>query len=175
MFLLERSTMEIGFSLGSNLYNRKRLLMQAKNLLLSAPRTRFVDQSPIYETTPVDVKPEYQDMPYLNSVVIVESELPLESWLSYIGKIERMLGRERSEDRNAPRPIDIDIIYAGSQIIDGGGLEVPHPRWAERRFVVQPLADVRPEMVLPAASKPVSDILRSLPMDEGLSVFEERW
>ncbi len=167
--------MEIGFSLGSNLYNRKRLLMQAKNLLLSAPRTLFADQSPIYETTPVDVKPEYQDMAYLNSVVIVESELPLESWLSYIGKIENMLGRERSEDRNAPRPIDIDIIYAGEQIIDSGGLEVPHPRWAERRFVVQPLNDVRPEMVLPETNKPVSDILRSLPPDDGLSIFEERW
>ncbi len=168
--------MEIGFSLGSNLYNRKRLLMQAKNLLLSAPRTRFVDQSPIYETTPVDVKPEYQDMAYLNSVVVVESELPLESWLSYIGKIEHMLGRERNdEDRNAPRPIDIDIIYAGDQIIDSGGLEVPHPRWAERRFVVQPLNDVRPEMVLPEAKKPVSDVLRALPPDDGLSVFDERW
>ncbi len=167
--------MEIGFSLGSNLYNRKRLLMQAKNLLLSAPRTRYVDQSPIYETTPVDVKPEYQSMAYLNSVVIVESELPMESWLSYIGKIEKNLGRERTEDRNAPRTIDIDIIYAGEQIIDGGGLEVPHPRWAERRFVVQPLNDVRPDMILPEMNKPVSVILSSLPNDEGLSMYDERW
>lgn len=167
--------MEIGFSLGSNLYNRKRLLMQAKNLLLSAPRTRYVDQSPIYETTPVDVKPEYQSMAYLNSVVIVESDLPLESWLSYIGTIEKNLGRERTEDRNAPRPIDIDIIYAGEQIIDGGGLEVPHPRWAERRFVVQPLNDVRPNMTLPETNNPVSQVLRSLPPDEGLSIYDERW
>jgi len=167
--------MEIGFSLGSNLYNRKRLLMQAKNLLLSAPRTRYVDQSPIYETTPVDVKPEYQNMAYLNSVVIVESDLPLESWLSYIGKIEKNLGRERTEDRNAPRPIDIDIIYAGDQIIDSGGLEVPHPRWAERRFVVQPLNDLRPNMILPEMKKPVSVILNSLPRDEGLSIYDERW
>lgn len=167
--------MEIGFSLGSNLDNRKRLLMQAKNLLLSAPRTRFVAQSPIYETTPVDVKPEYQDMAYLNSIVLVESELPLESWLSYIGKIETMLGRERSEDRNAPRTIDIDIIYAGDQIIDDGGLEVPHPRWALRRFVVQPLSDVRPGMVLPETNKPVSSILNELPPDDGLSVFDEKW
>ena len=167
--------MEIGFSLGSNLYNRKRLLMQAKNLLLSAPRTNFVDQSPIYETTPVDVKPEYQDMAYLNSVVIVESGLPLESWLSYIGKIELNLGRERTEDRNAPRPIDIDMIYADGQIVDSDGLEVPHPRWAERRFVVQPLCDVRPELVLPEARKSVTEILGSLPTDEDLSIFDERW
>jgi 2-amino-4-hydroxy-6-hydroxymethyldihydropteridine diphosphokinase len=167
--------MEIGFSLGSNMHNRKRLLMQAKTLLLSAPRTQYVDQSPIYETTPVDVKPEYQDMAYLNSVVILESELPLESWLSYIGKIEKNLGRVRLEDRNAPRPIDIDIIYAGEQIIDSGGLEVPHPRWAERRFVVQPLCDVRPQLVLPETHEPVSAVLRSLPPDEGLSIFDESW
>lgn len=167
--------MEIGFSLGSNMHNRKRLLMQAKTLLLSAPRTQYMDQSPIYETTPVDVKPEYQKMAYLNSVVIVESGLPIESWLSYIGKIETNLGRERSDDRNAPRPIDIDIIYAGDQIIDAGGLEVPHPRWAERRFVVQPLCDVRPGLVLPEAHKPVSGILGALPPDEGLSIFDERW
>lgn len=168
--------MEIGFSLGSNLYNRKRLLMQAKNLLLSAPRTAFAAQSPIYETTPVDVKPEYQDMAYLNSIVVVESELPLDSWLSYIGKIEHMLGRERNiEDRNAPRPIDVDIIYAGDSIIDSGGLEVPHPRWAEREFVVRPLADVRPEMVLPEASKSVAEILATLTPDTGLRMFDERW
>lgn len=168
--------MEIGFSLGSNLYNRKRLLMQAKNLLLSAPRTKFVDQSPIYETTPVDVKPEYQDMAYLNSILIVESELPLESWRSYIEKIETLLGRDRNEeDRNAPRPIDIDIIYAGEQIIDSGGLIVPHPRWAQRRFVVQPLNDVRPEMVLPEAQKPVREILDMLPADEGLCMYEDQW
>jgi 2-amino-4-hydroxy-6-hydroxymethyldihydropteridine diphosphokinase len=167
--------MEIGFSLGSNMHNRKRLLMQAKTLLLSAPRTHFVEQSPIYETTPVDVNPEYKDMPYLNSVVILESELPLESWLSYIGKIETNLGRMRTEDRNAPRPIDIDIIYAGDEIIDGGGLEVPHPRWAQRRFVVQPLCDVRPRLVIPETHKPVSEILSALPKDEGLGVFDERW
>ncbi len=167
--------MEIGFSLGSNLYNRKRLLMQAKNLLLSAPRTRFVDQSPIYETTPVDVKPEHRDKAYLNSILVVESELPLESWISYIGKIEHNLGRERSDDRNAPRPIDIDIIYAGGQIVDGDDLEVPHPRWALRRFVVQPLCDVRPDMVIPETHKPVREILRTLPPDHGMSLFEEKW
>jgi len=168
--------MEIGFSLGSNLYNRKRLLMQAKNLLLSAPRSSFVAQSPIYETTPVDVKPEYQDMAYLNSIVVLDSDLPLESWLSYIGKIEHMLDRERNEeDRNAPRPINVNIIYAGDSIIDSGGLEVPHPRWAEREFVVRPLADVRPEMVLPEASKSVAQILSSLTPDAGLHVFDKRW
>ena len=52
---------------------------------------------------------------------------------------------------------------------------MPHPRWAERRFVVQPLNDVRPSMILPQMNKPVSVILHSLPKDEGLSIYDERW
>lgn len=167
--------MEIGFSLGSNMYNRKRLLMQAKNLLCTAPRTRFVAQSPIYETAPVDVKPEYADLKFLNAVVIFDSDLPLESWRSYIQKIERNLGRERSDDRNAPRPIDIDLIYAGDQVFDGEGLQVPHPRWAERRFVVQPLADVRPDLKIPGKEKTVGEILEELPRDEAVELYAERW
>jgi len=167
--------MEIGFSLGSNLYNRKRLLMQAKNLLINAPKTHFVDQSPIYETSPVEVLPEYEELTYLNSILIVESGMPLESWISYIGKIEHSLGRERTDDRNAPRPIDIDVIYADEQVVNTEELEVPHPRWAQRRFVVQPLSDVRPDLVLPAEKLPVSAVLHTLPRDEGLSVFDEQW
>ena len=167
--------MEIGFSLGSNMYNRKRLLMQAKNLLTTAPRTRFLAQSPIYETTPVDVDEKYADMPFLNSVVLFETELPLESWISYIGKIEKNLGRVRSEDPNQPRPIDIDIIYAGDEVVQTDTLHIPHPRWAERRFVVQPLADVRPTLKLPQAEKTVAEILRTLPPDEGMHCVEERW
>lgn len=167
--------MEIGFSLGSNMHNRKRLMMQAKNLILSAPCTDFVDQSPLYETTAVGVKPEYQSMDYLNSVVIVDSDLPLESWLSYIAKIEENLGRVRTEDRNAPRPIDIDIIYADDHIVAEPNLEVPHPRWTQRRFVVQPLADVRPDFIMPDVQKPVEAVLQTLPPDAGMTVFEERW
>lgn len=167
--------MEIGFSLGSNLYNRKRLLMQAKNLVLSAPCTRYVSQSPIYETTPVDVREEYADMAFLNAVLVVESDLPLESWLSYIDKIECSLGRVRSEDRNAPRPIDVDIIYAGDHVVESDGLEVPHPRWAQRRFVVEPLCDVRPDLVMPDTQRAVRAVLDALPRDEGMKVFDKSW
>ncbi|MCF7849662.1 MAG: 2-amino-4-hydroxy-6-hydroxymethyldihydropteridine diphosphokinase [Kiritimatiellales bacterium] len=167
--------MEIGFSLGSNMGQRKRLLMQAKNLLLSAPRTRFVDQSSIYETAPVDVKPEYENMPFLNSVLIVESELPLESWLSYMGKIEENLGRVRTADRNAPRPIDIDLIYADDHVVDSGGLAVPHPRWSERRFVVEPLCEARPDLVIPDTHQQVSEVLALLPDEEAVSLYDEKW
>jgi len=73
------------------------------------------------------------------------------------------MGRIRTEDRNAPRVIDIDILYAGSVKRTDGNLDLPHPRWAQRRFVVQPLADVRPFLRLPGETRTVSDILKTLP------------
>jgi 2-amino-4-hydroxy-6-hydroxymethyldihydropteridine diphosphokinase len=167
--------MEIGFSLGSNMYNRKRLLMQAKNLLSTAPRTQFLTQSPIYETTPHEVSNPEDHPPYLNAVVLFESDLPLQSWISYIGKIEKNLGRVRTQTPNEPRPIDIDIIYADDQVLENPELQIPHPRWAERRFVVQPLCDIRPQLVLPGVRQSTQQILRTLPPDEAMHLFEERW
>lgn len=167
--------MEIGFSLGSNMNNRKRLLVQAKSLLLKAPRTRFADQSPIYETTPEGMRSEYAHMLYLNSILIVESDLPLDSWLSYIAKIEHDLGRIKMCERNSPHPIDIDIIYAGEQMIDSGGLEVSHPRWSGCRFVIKPLCDVRPSLVIPRTQKTIMEILHTLPSDEGMYMLTESW
>lgn len=166
---------EIAFSLGSNMGNRRRLMMQAKNLLLSAPKTRFVAQSPVYETSPVDVAEEHADKQFLNAVLILESGLPLDAWLSYIHGIEARLGRVREENRNAPRTIDIDIIYAGDEVCDREDLELPHARWMDRRFVVQPLADVRPELVLPGMDKSVRSVLTALPQDEEVAVFLKNW
>ena len=166
---------ETGFCLGSNMGGRLRLLSQAKTLILLEPQVKFVDQSPVYETEPVGVKPEYEAMKFLNAVLIVESPYTAEEWLTKIGKIEEMLGRVRTEDRNAPRPIDIDIVFCGDEIVDNDLLKVPHARWAERRFVVQPLADVRPELVLPGTKSPVCKILAKMPDSEDVRLFSERW
>ena len=167
--------MEIGFSLGSNINPRKRLLMQAKNRLLLAPSTHFVAQSPIYETEPVGVADEHKDKPFLNAVVVLETSFPLEAWMAYISKLEAHLGRIRTADQNAPRPIDVDIIYAGQELRDHAELTLPHPRWAQRRFVVQPLCDVRPDLLLPDSKKTVQGVLNSLPQNEKVVLFEERW
>ena len=167
--------METGFCLGSNLGGRLRLLSQAKTLMLLDPQVKFLDQSPVYETEPVDAKPEYQSMKFLNAVLIVESPYTAEEWLPKIKKIEETLHRVRTEDRNAPRTIDIDILYTGHQVVDSERLKVPHPRWAERRFVVLPLAEVRPELVLPGTKGTVRKILEQL-VDKGdVHLFAERW
>lgn len=168
--------MEIGFSLGSNRGDRVRNLRQAHQAILAEGDATEVAVSPLYETEPVDVKPEFQHLKFLNSVLVIETDRTAEDWLARTSRIEDRLGRERdARDRNAPRDIDIDIIFAGDLLIDSGGLTVPHPRWAERRFVVQPLADVRPDLLIPGQNRRVADVLKELPGADELQRLDESW
>lgn len=166
--------MEIGLSLGSNLGDRVAHMREARDRMASRPDVRLLAQSPLYETEPVGVSDAYRDLKFLNAVLIVESARSPSEWLSFLHELEYDMGRERQGDRNAPRPIDVDILYAGDQCIDGGGLVVPHPRWAQRRFVVQPLADVRPDLILPGAGRSVRDILSRL-VGEDVTLFASDW
>lgn len=154
---------------------RLRQLSQAKTLLLMDPAVKFVDQSSVYETEPVDVKDEYRSMKFLNAVLVVDGPYSAEEWLPKIRRVEDQLKRERSEDRNAPRTIDVDILFCGDEIVDSDLLQVPHPRWAERRFVVEPLAELCPDLILPGADCSVSNILARLPDNDDVRLFAERW
>jgi 2-amino-4-hydroxy-6-hydroxymethyldihydropteridine diphosphokinase len=167
---------EIAFSLGSNLGDRLANLREARRRIFAAPDARPAAQSPVYETEPVGVKPEYRDLRFLNAVLAVESDRPAEDWLETAAAIEREMGRARTADRCAPRPIDIDILYAGGRVLDGARLTVPHPRWAERRFVVRPLADIRPDLVLPGGARTVAEVLAALPdPPESVRLFAREW
>ena len=167
--------MEYGISLGSNLGDRLANLQAVRRQILDLPGTVAAAQSPVYETEPVDVSPEHADKPYLNSVIIVQTELDPRTFIRHLHRIEAEMGRVRGADRNAPRPADADIIYAGYNVIRTPDLTVPHPRWAERRFVVQPLADVRPDLLLPPADKTVSQVLQSLPITPTAELFRHNW
>jgi 2-amino-4-hydroxy-6-hydroxymethyldihydropteridine diphosphokinase len=167
--------MEIGFSLGSNLGDRLAHLTAARQRILAEPSTTLSACAAVYETEPVGVSDPFRDLLFLNTVLIVETNLTAPAWLALVGRIEDDLGRVRTHDRNAPRTIDIDILYAGDQYIDDGGLTVPHPRWAARLFVVQPLAEVRPDLVLQDAGKPVSEVLLDLAESKGIALFAEDW
>jgi len=168
--------METGFCLGSNVGRRLRLLCQAKTRILMEPQVKFAGQSPVYETEPIGVKPEYQALKFLNAVVVVESPYTAEEWLPKIKKIEQDLLRIRTEDRNAPRPMDIDLLFCGDQRVESDLLQVPHARWAERRFVVQPLAEVRPDLVLPGAGgRAVRQVLAEAGGAEGVRLFCRKW
>jgi 2-amino-4-hydroxy-6-hydroxymethyldihydropteridine diphosphokinase len=154
---------------------RLHLLRQAKTLILLEPQVKFIDQSPVYETEPVGVKPQYKAMKFLNAVLIVESPYTAEEWLTKIKKIEQVLHRVRTDDRNAPRTMDVDILFSGDQVVGSDLLQVPHPRWAERLFVVRPLADVRPDLVLPGTKDPVRKILAKMDDHDEVRLFSEKW
>ena len=167
--------MEAGLSLGTNLGDRLAALTEARKLIAGLPDTQILARSPVYETEPVGVKPEYQHLQFLNSILIIETPQGLHELAARLRAIEDDMGRRRQLDRFAPRPMDIDIIYFGMDRIESGGLKIPHPRWAERRFVVQPLADVRPDLRLPGTPLSVAGVLASLPAKEAVSLLTRDW
>jgi 2-amino-4-hydroxy-6-hydroxymethyldihydropteridine diphosphokinase len=171
----EPSAMEIGLSLGSNLGHRLRNLQSARKRIGALPATRLIAQSPVYETEPVDVPHRYRDKPFLNAVLMIGSELPLDALASALHAIEASIGRIRTADRNAPRPIDVDILYAGRLRRRDRRLSLPHPRWQDRAFVVRPLADVRPDLRLPGSRRTVREVLLSLPGEPAVVLYRRQW
>ena len=168
-------TTEVGLSLGSNLGDRLANLRAARQRIAAWPGMRLVASAPLYETEPVGVKPEYRYLAFLNTVLIVVGDFPPAEWRRVTAQIEDGLGRVRSADKFAPRTLDIDVLYVGDQCCDDGGLIIPHPRWAQRRFVLQPLADVRPDLVLPGVKQTVFQTLENLPPGEMVKKFCAVW
>ena len=132
--------------LGGNLGDREGYLRRAVALLASDPDVDLVAVSRFRETDPVG----FRDQPrFLNGAVAVETDLPARELLERLLAIERTLGRERGGPRFGPRTVDLDLLVYGPQTIDEPGLTVPHPRLAERRFALEPLAELEPELTLP--------------------------
>jgi 2-amino-4-hydroxy-6-hydroxymethyldihydropteridine diphosphokinase len=167
--------MEYALSMGTNQGNCLENLKTAKDAVLQRLSVSEIFQSYVYETVPVGVKDEYKDLFYLNAVIVITVAEAPETVSQVVHSIEDDMGRVRTEDRFAPRPIDIDILYAGNTVSDDDGLTLPHPRWSERRFVVQPLADINPGLILPGTHKTVAEILESLPQEPAVTIFAKEW
>jgi 2-amino-4-hydroxy-6-hydroxymethyldihydropteridine diphosphokinase len=114
--------------------------------------------SPVYETEPQDFKNQPW---FLNLVVEVQTALFPMQLLTRVRKIERELGRKRTVNKG-PRSIDIDILLYGESVIDSKDLVVPHPRMAERRFVLQPLADLAPDLRHPVLRRSIRELLAAV-------------
>ena len=128
--------------LGANLGERETALRSALAAIGRLPGTRVTRVSPLYGSAPVDAGgPDY-----LNAVAELTTTLAPQALLEALQTIERGAGRERPY-RNAPRTLDLDILWFGGQVIDSPALTVPHPRMAERAFVLRPLADLAPDRV----------------------------
>jgi 2-amino-4-hydroxy-6-hydroxymethyldihydropteridine diphosphokinase len=145
-------------SLGSNIGDREGHLRSAIEKL-NANDVRVLRVSPIYETEPVDVTDQRW---FLNLVVEAGTELFPLQLLARTAKIERALGRVRTTPKG-PRTIDIDILLYGTSRVSTPKLVIPHPRMAERRFVLAPLADLAPDLRHPVSGKSVREMLDGAP------------
>jgi 2-amino-4-hydroxy-6-hydroxymethyldihydropteridine diphosphokinase len=145
-------------SLGSNIGDREGNLRKAVERL-AALDIRVLRASRIYETEPVDHKDQAW---FLNQVVEAETALFPMQLLTRTGRVERELGRTRTV-RNGPRTIDIDILFYGTATVETARLEIPHPRIAQRRFVLAPLAELAPLLRHPVTHRTVRQMLESAP------------
>ncbi len=153
----------VGIALGSNLGNRARELDAGIMFLRSLADDHEVLEAPRIETAPVDCPPG--SPPFLNTVaeILVETvELPPLALLSALQDFEVERGRELIREVNTPRPLDLDIIYYGNERFDQMGLLIPHVRAHQRRFVLEPLAHIRPDLVLPGQTRTVKELLAAL-------------
>lgn len=167
--------MEAALSLGSNLGDRRGYLDRARRGIARLPETVITVVSSIYETEPVDVRACDCAAVFLNAVVVVDTRLDASVFSDAIHSLEDALGRRRGSERHAPRTLDIDIIYFGELLLNQPGLQLPHPAWAERRFVCLPLAEVRPDRVLPGQRLAVREILARLPVAPAVIRAAEQW
>src|SRR5437879_5734577 len=143
-------------ALGSNLGDRQRYLDNAVSRLRAAPGITVRRVSPYYETAPVGGPAD--SGAYLNAVAEADTLLTPEQVLQTLLDVERSFGRIRTEP-NAPRTLDLDLILYGDLVRHGPDPIVPHPRMHERRFVLQPLADLAPEVIHPSINKSVRELL----------------
>ena len=166
---------EAGLSLGSNLDDKLACLRAARTAIAGIPQVSILASAPLYETEPVGVPDEFAALNFYNTVLIIGTSLDAHRLFTELQKVELALGRKRTLRQNTPRTIDIDMIYYNGQTIRSGGLVIPHPRWTKRRFVLQPLADVRGYLVLPGHDRRVRDILAALPPGQDVRPVMAEW
>ena len=144
--------------LGANLGDRESVIRRAVELLDGEPGVRVLDVSTFRETEPWGYT---QQPPFLNGACAIETTLAPHELLDVLLTIEGVLGRRRDGHRYGPRAIDLDLLLYGDETVDLPDLAVPHPRLVERAFVLEPLAELDPELQLPDGRR-VSELLAGL-------------
>jgi 2-amino-4-hydroxy-6-hydroxymethyldihydropteridine diphosphokinase len=153
--------MRAAIALGSNLGDRLANLQSARDQIQALDGvTGLIMQSAVYETSPVDCEPGAQN--FYNAVIEIGFEKSADALLEALQKIEQALGREGKHERNVSRTIDLDLLYCGSERRAEPPLQLPHPRMTERKFVLQPLCDIAPDLRLPGQTKNVGELLAEL-------------
>lgn len=166
--------MRTGIALGSNLGDRLANLRAARQALVDLANVKPpVLSSPVYETEPVDCEPGAGK--FLNAVVEIEYDGDPSELIEQVVRVEESLGRERDHARNVSRKIDIDLLYAGDLSVKNERLQLPHPRMHLRKFVMRPLADIRPDLRLPDQTKTARELLAQIKDSTKVMSFAEKW
>ncbi len=155
-------------SVGSNLGDKKGNCRQGIDDLLAAGQATLVKVSPFYRTSPVD----YFDQDwFVNAAVKFETRLEPFELLAILQAVQQQGGCTKSDIRFGPRVLDLDIIFYDRLVINTPTLEIPHPRMHKRRFVLQPICDIDPDIIHPILNISVKSLLNQLE-DAGQEVFE---
>jgi 2-amino-4-hydroxy-6-hydroxymethyldihydropteridine diphosphokinase len=155
MHPIRRCVLAIGSNLGERLNN----LQGAVNTLADTPEVWVTAVSPVYETAPVDAPEGSRD--FLNAVVLADTTLSARTLLERALAVEDAYGRERSQERNAPRTLDVDLIVVGDRQAHDDDLVLPHPKAHERAFVLAPWHDVDPDASL-LDHGPIAELLEKV-------------
>jgi len=162
-----------GLSLGSNVGDRLWCLQAAAEAVgLLADFSQPVLKSSVFETAPVGCAPGTPS--FFNAVMEIGFWGEPEVLLERLRAVEAALGRPLERSKNEPRTLDLDLLYADGLVLRSDFLELPHPRVAERRFVLQPLAEIRPLLRLPGQALTVQELLEALPASEPPLVLATR-
>lgn len=155
----KESTTTAYIGLGANLGDRERTIRRALEAIDASPDASLLLVSTLRETDPVGIV----DQPaFLNGVAMIGTTAPARRLLDSLLDLERRLGRDRTTSPpGGPRTIDLDLLLYGDETIEEPGLQVPHPRLHERRFVLEPLAELSPRLVIPGRGR-VSTLLAEL-------------
>jgi len=160
--------------LGSNISDRLKNLSLARKAIFDLANVKPpVLSSAVYETEPVGCEPNADK--FLNAVVEFEYEGNLTRLLEQFIQIEEILGRKRDHRRNLSRTIDLDLLYCGDQQINDERLQLPHPRLHLREFVLRPLADIRPDLILPGQKKTIRELLVDVEQSGEAILSAGRW
>jgi 2-amino-4-hydroxy-6-hydroxymethyldihydropteridine diphosphokinase len=166
--------MRVGVALGSNIGDRLSNFRAARKAIVGlASVSAPILASSIYETEPVDCEPGAAK--FFNAVMEFEYDGDPADLLKKLKAIESSQGRPEDHARNVSRKIDIDLLYAGDMEIENEQLHVPHPRMHSRRFVLEPLAEIRPDLILPNQTQTVAQLLPNLDDPAEVVRLQEQW
>lgn len=171
---MTKRKMRTAVALGSNIGDRLENLRAARKSIFDLPTVKApILSSAIYQTEPIGCEPEAGK--FLNAVVEFDYEDDAARLLEQLIEIEEALGRKRDHPRNVSRLIDVDLLYCGEQRSNDERLQLPHPRLHLREFVLRPLADIRPDLLLPGQKKSIRELLAEVEQSGELIRFAEQW